>query len=81
VAIRGTQLVWPGLDGGSRASDDAWVTSSEDSAGVILTLGLGACTNSACGMSSILVRALCFASRSVICTFPNSKTLSAPSCK
>lgn len=47
MSTPGAQLVWPGLDGGSRASDDAWMTSFEDSAGVMLTLGLGVCTNSA----------------------------------
>jgi hypothetical protein len=77
VSTRGTQSVWLGLDGGSRASALAWATSFKDSAGVILTLGLSVSTNSACGISSVLAGALCFASESVTCTFPNSATLSA----
>lgn len=76
MSTRGTQSVWPGLDGGSRALDVAWKTLSVDSAGVMLTLGLGVSTNSACGMSSVLAGALFFASRSMTFTSPNSVTLS-----
>lgn len=76
VSTRGTQLVWRGLEGGSRVSRPAWVRSSDDSAGVVLTFGLGVSTNSACGTLSARTEALCLASRLVTCTSPNSVSLS-----
>lgn len=74
---RGVQLVWPGLGGGSCASESS---SPEGLLGVsrmMFTSGPGVSTNSAWGTLSTLALLLYFASRSVTCTSPNSASLLA----
>jgi hypothetical protein len=77
VDTRGTQLVWPGLGGGSRASEPSGFVSLEDS-DVSLTLRPGVSSNSAWGTLSMLaILIMCFAFGSVTCTSPNSALLLA----